>query len=733
VSTVLPGERGDGKIQGWHRDRLAVIYVRQSSRQQVADHGESTRLQYGLTGRAAALGWPASRVMVIDEDLGRSAANAAGRPGFARLVAEITMGHVGLVLGLEMSRLARAGRDWHQLIELCSLAGALLADADGVYDPNWYNDRLLLGLKGTMSEVELHLIRQRMAAGRLAKAGRGELAVPLPAGYARRPSGEVALDPDEQVQAVVRLVFRLFDELGTVHAVLRFLVEHQVRIGMRERSGPGKGEVAWRAPHQQGLVNMLRNPAYAGIYAYGRSRTDPSRRLPGREHSGRVRRLEAGQWLVRIEGALPAYISVGQYERNLARLAANRARADAAGAPRNGPALLGGLVACGICGQRLQANYEASGQGLTGRYCCQRRHDTYGEPRCQQMAAPFLDEHVVAQVLSALAPAALELSVTAAAQVEDRRAEVGRIWRQRLERADFACDRARRQYQLAEPENRLVARQLERAWEAALAERAHLGEEYERYQRARPARLSAAELAAIRALASDIPALWAAPTTTVADRKRLLRAVIESVQVTADGATERVHAAITWAGGHQTHADLRRPVARIDQLSYYPALTERIRALAGQGLGSAAIAGQLAAEGFRTPRLHERFHPGEIQQLIRRLGLRSGLDHDHRTDQGSLEPGQWWLAALAREIGMPVATLSGWLRRGWITGRQDTRPPYRWIITADSAEVERLRALHQQPAGYHNRHRWTNDGTPIDTSTDKEPGNHARGDLRSLH
>ena len=227
-----------------------------------------------------------------------------------------------------------------------------------------------------------------MASGRLAKAGRGELAVPLPAGYARRPSGEVALDPDEQVQAVIRLVFRLFEQLGTVHAVLRFLVGHQVQIGMRERSGPGKGEVAWRAPHQQGLVNMLRNPAYAGIYAYGRSRTDPSRRLPGHEHSGRVRALEAGQWLVRIEGALPAYISVEQYERNQARLAANRARAESLGAPREGPALLGGLVVCGICGHRLQVSYETSGQGLTGRYCCQRRHHTYGEPRCQQMAAP---------------------------------------------------------------------------------------------------------------------------------------------------------------------------------------------------------------------------------------------------------------------------------------------------------------------------------------------------------
>ena len=190
---------------------------------------------------------------------------------------------------------------------------------------------------------------------------------------------------------------------------------------------------------------------------------------------------------------------------------------------------------------------------------------------------------------------------------------------------------------------------------------------------------------------------------------------------------------MTWAGGHQTHADLRRPVARIDQLSYYPTLTERIRALARQGLGSAAIAGQLAAEGFRTPRLHDRFHPGEIQQLIRRLGLRPGLDHDHRTDQGSLGPGQWWLAALAREIGMPAATLFGWLKRGWVTGRQDTRPPYRWIITADPAEVQRLRALHQLPAGYHNRRRWTDDGTLIDTWKDKEPGNHEREDLRSSH
>ena len=246
-------------------------------------------------------------------------------------------------------------------------------------------------------------------------------------------------------------------------------------------------------------------------------------------------------------------------------------------------------------------------------------------------------------------------------------------------------------------------------------------------------RLTPAELASVRALAADIPALWAAPATTVTDRKRLLRAVIESVQVTAEGTTERVHAVITWAGGHQTRADLARPVARVDQLSYYPALTERITALAGEGLGSAAIASQLAAEGFRTPRQRERFHDGEIQQLTRRLGLRDGLDHDQRTDQGSLEPGQWWLAALAREIGTPTATLFGWLKRGWATGRQDTRPPYRWIITADAAEVERLRALHQLPPGYHNQRRWTSTGISTDNSQDRETDTHARQDLRSSH
>jgi hypothetical protein len=353
----------------------------------------------------------------------------------------------------------------------------------------------------------------------------------------------------------------------------------------------------------------------------------------------------------------------------------------------------------------MQTTYEANQRGGIHRYACTRRH-TYGEPPCQQMAGAFLDDYVVAQALSALAPAALELSVAAAAQVEARRADVDRIWRQRLERAAAACDQARRCYQLAEPENRLVVRQLERDWEDALAAHARLADDYERHQRTRPARLPATELAQIRTLATDIPAIWGAPTTTHADRKALLRAVIDAVQVAADGASERVHVTVVWAGGAHTDADLIRPVARVDQLSYYPQLVERIRVLAGQGLTNAAISAALAADGLRPPRGGERFNPVEIQHLVRRLGIRPGLDADRRTDRGELADDQWWLSTLATEIGMPMATLFTWLRRGWINGRQDTRPPYRWIVTADQAEVHRLRALHQLPAGYHNRRRW---------------------------
>ena len=313
------------------------------------------------------MGWAPSRVLVIDEDLGHSASGANARPGFQRLVSEVGLDHVGIVLGIEMSRLARSGREWHQLLELCALSGTLLGDPDGIYDPAEHNDRLLLGLKGTISEAELHLIEQRMWSGRLAKARRGELAVPLPAGSVRRPSGEVALDPDEQVRAVVRLVFDLFERLGTVNAVLCFLADNRIQLGVRVREGPERGELSWRRPSRAGVQNMLRNPAYAGIYAYGRSTTDPRRRQAGRPFTGRVR-TPREDWIVFLPGLLPAYISIEQYEKNRQRMEANRSRSQGVGAVRNGPALLAGLVVCGALWQEDDGRLPA-GSGREAAAC----------------------------------------------------------------------------------------------------------------------------------------------------------------------------------------------------------------------------------------------------------------------------------------------------------------------------------------------------------------------------
>jgi DNA invertase Pin-like site-specific DNA recombinase len=620
TATVLPWERLElgGKVTDRHLERLAMVYVRQSTRQQVTDHGESTRLQYGLVERAVALGWPASRVVVIDEDLGKSGASTAGRVGFQRLVTEITMGHVGLVLGIEMSRLARSGRDWYQLLELCALAGALLADADGVYDPVEFNDRLLLGLRGTMSEAELHLLKQRMLAGKQAKARRGELAIPLPTGYVRRPSGEAALDPDEQARTVVRLIFAKFAELGTLHGVLRWLVDHDVELGIRLHAGPDKGELVWRRPNRMTLQNILHSPVYAGIYAYGRRRVDPRRQRPGRPSTGRVVRGQDA-WLVMIPGVLPAYITVEAYHANLARLAANAARAETPGVVRAGSALLSGLARCGRCGRRMTVRYHARGQATVPEYVCARQLTDYGAgQRCQALAGACVDALVTQQVLAALAPAAVEVSLQAAQQVTAERAELERLWAQRLERAQVAVDRARRCYRLAEPENRLVVRQLEADWEAALAAQQHLREDYDRFIRTRPQPLTAAQQRAITALASDIPGLWAAPTTTDADRKQLIRALVEQVTITVLGRSERVAVEIGWAGGHTTRAETVRPVARLAQLSSYPQLCDRVRQLAKQGHRAKAIANRLHTEGFRPAKGHQRI--ARVPQLIGVLG-----------------------------------------------------------------------------------------------------------------
>jgi len=546
-----------------------------------------------------------------------------------------------------------------------------------------------------------------MLSGKLAKAERGDLAIPLPIGYVRRPSGEAVLDPDEQAQHVVRLVFSAFARLGTLNGVLRYLVEQEVQLPVRVHSGPSKGELEWRRPTRETLQNMLHNPVYAGYYAYGRRQVEPRRKVPGRPSTGRVVK-GSDEWLVLLPGRLPAYITAGEHEANIARMAANRQTAATPGAPRDGSALLSGLLRCGRCGgHRMTARYH-DGPGAARpahSYTCAFYQANYGTGgNCQHIAGPPLDDWVARQVLDAVAPAALEVSMAAAAQAEDERAMLDKLWRQRLERARYAADRARRQYQLAEPENRLVARQLEAGWEAALAETARLEADYQRFTEEQPATLTAAERAAIHDLARDLPRVWSAPSTTQADRKELLRILIEDITATVAGDSELVDVTITWAGGHQTAGQAVRPVARLDQLSYYPALLARVTELAAAGRNNRQIADALNAEGFRPPKRTSRFNEGQVGTMIAQRGIR-GRPKGRPAVLTSLGPGEWPVPGLAAELGMPTVTIYNWIYRGWITARH--APGTRnWIITAGDEQIRQLRERRARPPGYYNRARW---------------------------
>lgn len=678
------------KIQGHHRDRLAVVYVRQSTLQQLTRHQESTRLQYALVDRALELGWPRARIEVIDEDLGKSGSTVEGRFGFQRLVSEVSLNHVGLVLGIEMSRLARSCRDWHQLLEVCGLFATLIGDGDGLYDPTDYNDRLLLGLKGTMSEAELHILKQRMLAGKRAKAARGELGMTVPMGYVRRPSGDVVKDPDEQVQATIDLIFEQFARRGTINGVLKYLVENRIQLPHRVRSGPGKGDLEWHRPNRVTLSNLLHNPIYAGAYVYGRRPIDPRRQQPGRPQTGK-RVAKPEQWAVVLKERLPAYLSWEQFEGNRRQLEANTAQG--VGAIRHGPSLLSGLVICGRCGHRMVALYRNNGHGL--RYACNALAVSYGEARCQSLVGEVLDRWVGEQVLRALEPAALEISLQVAEDLEAERAQVHRHWQQRLERAHYQVERAARQYRAVEPEHRLVARTLERQWEDALAAEVALHTEHERFLVEQPATLTAAEREAIRRLASDIPALWRAPTTTAADRQAIIRQVVERVIVTVQGESEQVDVQVHWPGGHGTRGRLIRPVARLDQLSYYPRLMARIAALHTEGHRPEAIARILNAEAWRPAKRCETFNSAMVQGLLRRQGLRT-LQRTPATDvaRGADE---WTLAELSHRLDRPQPTLYRWLQRGELKGRRVTRSGHAlWLIQADVAELQRL---HSRPVG----------------------------------
>jgi hypothetical protein len=542
-----------------------------------------------------------------------------------------------------------------------------------------------------MSEAELHILRSRMYQGLLNKARRGEVYNHPPAGYVKLPAGVFALDPDEQVQNVIHMIFDVFDRVGTIHGVLRYLVKHGIRMPIRPHAGPNRGQLEWHRPNRVTLQNLLRRPIYAGYYRWGHRAVDPRRRVAGRPGTGRTVRPPK-ECLVLLEDRCPSYITVARFWSNQQRLDSNRARVESLGAVRQGPSLLGGLLVCGRCGHRLLVQYTNAGTGL--RYSCLRDAIEYGETPCQSLSGQRLDAFVSQQVLTVLEPVALELHLAAAADVEQERQRLHRHWQQQLERARYQTDRASRHYHAVEPENRLVGRELERRWEDALREQRRLEEEYDRFARDQPATLSAAEREQIRSLAQAIPALWHATTTTSADRQRLVRFLIERIELQVHGATDQVEVTIHWSGGFVSQHTLVRAVQSYEQLANYAQLRARIDELRGQGQTAAEVAECLNREGFHPPKRARRFTKEMVAGFLSKGG-RSGPRPRALSAQGMLRRGEWLLTDLARELQMPSATLHRWRKVGWVQARKLPVRGGHWAIYATASELKRLTRLRK--------------------------------------
>ena len=690
------------KIQPWHLERLAVVYVRQSTQYQVINNKESAEVQSNFRNFAIGWGWSSSRVIIVDHDQALSGTSTEMRTGFQWILTEVNLNHVGIILGFQVSRLSRANSDWYHLLERCTVFHTLLADLDGVYDPTLYNDRLLLGLKGTMSEAELHFLKQRLYQGRLNKARRGEQFTSAPIGYVRSASGNrIELDPDEQVQHVVRLIFDKFDELGSVGAVLRYLVRNDIKLGVRLKTGPDAGRLQWRPAIRPTLERIVRHPYYAGCYAYGFRRLDPRRQKPGRPGTGMVQ-VERLKWEVMIRDAVPAFITWERYLANQQRMASNRNLPTTPGSPRSGPSLLSGVVYCGRCGRRMRVAYHA--QGTPVYYMCNARSVARLDPVCQSLAGNNLESLVATEVLHALEPARLELHELALADHDRERRRLEKHWQQRLERARIQADRAARQYHANEPENRLVARELERRWENALEEQRGLEEQYDRFLADRPRELTVVDRQKIEALAADIPALWHSPSTTIQERQKIVRCLVERITVAVRGQTEWVDATIRWAGGMESSHEFRRPVLKYEQLSNYGALRGRIIEMHRAGKTTKEIADRLNHEGFWPPRGTGRFTRHVVNTFLVRQGL-LGQGTTKWINRDELRRHEWPFKELARELEMPADTLRQWHQRGWIIGRKSAGRGGAWILWADERELKRLRRLRAWKRGGYDRKR----------------------------
>jgi DNA invertase Pin-like site-specific DNA recombinase len=619
------------KVQSTHCDRLAYVYVRQSTPIQVLENRESTERQYQLQTRAIALGWPPNRVEVIDEDQGRTGSTAAHRTGFQRLVSEVGLGRVGIVLMLEASRLARNNSDWYRLIEICGVSATLIADEGAVYNPRDPNDRLLLGVKGTISEAELFTLRTRLYEGRWNKARKGRLIFPLPTGYVRGPEGQWELDPDREVRERLSYVFELFRHKGVARRVVHDLKAEGLELPARVMAKEEYGTVVWKIPTLSTVIRILQNPAYAGAYVYGRW-----------DYSGDRRSVKTGkmlphlrpvaQWPVHLDAHHPGYLSWEEFVSNQARLRQNWNRDGRRGVARDGTALLQGIVVCGRCGHTMGVQHHSVHERRSSVYVCQQGYSN-GDPHvCQSMTSRAVDAGVVQAFLEAVSPASLPVAMRVLDQIEQDLAGQRRQRELQLEHARYDARLAQRQYERVDPDNRLVASELERRWNEKLERVAQLEQAHAKAEAEAHWDLTSEERAGISALSQDLPAIWAAPTTTNQDRKHLLRSAIDSVQL--DGITRagQIEVQIRWRSGVITRLMVERYRRGADSLKTPADAVHRIHELAHTAT-YAEIANQLNAEGRRTA-FGRAFTSQHVAYICRRDGLARGTGHTRLMTQG---------------------------------------------------------------------------------------------------
>lgn len=639
------------KVTADHLRRDAYLYVRQSSLHQVVKNTESTKRQYALRHRAVALGWPLERVQIIDSDLGQSAASAVDRAGFQKLVGEVGMGRVGIVLGLEVSRLARNSMDWHRLLEICALTDTLILDEDGIYDPSHFNDRLLLGLKGTMSEAEIHVLRARLRGGILSKARRGELKTPLPVGLVYDAADRVVKDPDAQVQSAVRLFFETFRRTGSASATVKFFRDEGVLFPRRIRTGPHKGELVFAPLVHSRARAILHNPRYAGAFVFGRTRT--RRTATG---GTTLQQLPREEWHTVIPEAHEGYITWAEYEEHGRRL---RENAQAYGTerrrspPREGPALLQGLVLCGRCGNRMTVRYHTrAAERIVPEYICQRARIQRNEPVCQRVPGAELDAAVGRLLIEAVTPLTLEVAFAVGDELRARIEEVDHLRRKNVERARYEAELAERRYRHVDPGHRLVADALEADWNEKLRALADTQETYERQRGADQIVLDESQRAEILTLATDFPRLWKDPLTPVREKKRLARLIVEDVTLIRG---DEITAHVRFKGGASRTLKVPRPRLAWELRQTDQAIVKEIdRLLDDRTEGE--IARILNDRGLRSGE-GVPFHSRLVAGIRRRYGLRTR--YERLRQKGLLN-----LQEMADQLGVHPCTVKKWRAAG---------------------------------------------------------------------